>query len=85
MEDLMDLPFPQVFEAAKGKDNTPIEYYIVPSIENKEVYLVHFFEREEAVKFFESNLVQWEEYIKFYKKSKLEEIFKQKGWKVKGV
>ena len=44
---------------------------------------MHFFEKENAEAFFESNRSQWEEYVKNYKKKKLEDIFKQKGWKVK--
>ena len=83
MEDLLDIPFPQSFEGGRGKENIPFEYYIVPKIEAGEVFLVHFFEKENADVFFESHRSQWEEYVRNYKKSKIEDIFKQKGWKVK--
>ena len=82
MESLLDIPFPQSFESGRGMNNTPFEFYIVPEIE-EEVVLVHFFEKENAEAFFESNRSQWEEYVKNYKKKKLEDIFKEKGWKVK--
>jgi hypothetical protein len=64
-------------------DNTPFEFYVVPGIEGEEVFLVHFFEKDEAEAFFETHRSQWEEYVKNYKKKKLENIFKEKGWKVK--
>ena len=83
MEDLQDIPFPQAFESGRGKDNTPIEFYIVPEIEGEEVYLRHFFEKEEAETYFQSIRSQWEAFVKAFKKKKLEDIFKQKGWKVK--
>jgi hypothetical protein len=83
MEDLEDIPFPQAFESGRGKDNTPFEFYIVPVIEGEEVFLVHFFENKDAGVYFESIRTQWEEYVRLYKKKKLEDIFKQKGWKVK--
>ncbi|MCP4153916.1 MAG: hypothetical protein GY757_39685, partial [bacterium] len=83
MEDLQKLPFPQAFEGGKGKDNTPFEYYIVPKVEEDEVFLVHFIEKENAGVYFESIRPQWEEYIRKYKKSKIDNIFKQKGWTVR--
>ncbi|NIM11471.1 MAG: hypothetical protein GTO45_37020 [Candidatus Aminicenantes bacterium] len=83
MEDLQDIPFPQAFESGRGKDNTPIEFYIVPGIEGEEVFLRHFFKKEDADVFFESTRSQWEAFVKAFKKKKLEDIFKQKGWKVK--
>lgn len=83
MEGLLDIPFPQSFEAGKGKDNKRFEYYIVPQIEGDEVFLLHFFEKENAEAFFETHRAQWEEYVEKYKKSKIEDIFKKKGWKVK--
>ena len=83
MDDLIDIPFPQVLEGTRGKDNTPIVYYVVPVVENNEVFLKYYFEEEEARNYFDSFRLQWEEYIRNYKKSKLENMFKQKGWKVK--
>jgi HrpA-like RNA helicase len=82
MDDLLELPFPQPFEAGKGKDNTPFEFHIVPVMEGKEVYLVHYFEKEEAETYFESIKPQWEAFCRQYKKNKIENIFKSKGWKV---
>jgi HrpA-like RNA helicase len=83
MESILDIPFPQPFESGRGMDNTPFEFYVVPEIEGEDVFLVHFFEKENAEVFFESHRSQWEEYVKNYKKKKLEDIFKEKGWKVK--
>lgn len=83
MDDLIDIPFPQTLEGARGKDNTPLEYYVVPIVENDEVFLKHYLKEEEAREYFDSFRAQWEEHIRNYKKSKLENIFKQKGWKVK--
>lgn len=83
MEDLMEVPFPQVFEAGQGKDKKPFEYYIAPEIDGEDVYLVHFFHRHEAEAYFDSVKENWDLFVKRYKKRKLENIFKQKGWKVR--
>ncbi|MCP5054875.1 MAG: ATP-dependent RNA helicase [bacterium] len=83
MEVLLDVPFPQPIESGKGKDNTPFQFYVVPEIEGKDVFLVHYFEEDNARKYFESIRPKWEEFCRQYKKSKIEDIFKQKGWKVK--
>ena len=83
MDDLLKISFPQSFESGRGKDNSVFEFYIVPQVEGEEVFLVHFFEKDTADAFFESHRPQWEEYILNYKKKQLENIFKEKGWKVK--
>ncbi len=83
MEDIVEIPFPQALEAGKGKDGTVFEFYAVPLIDGEEVFLVHYFEKDNAVAYFEAMRLQWEEFCRKYKKSKLEDIFKQKGWKVK--
>jgi hypothetical protein len=83
MDDLIDIPFPQTLDGARGKENTPLEYYVVPVVEAGEVFLKHYLSEEEAREYFDSFRPQWEEHIRTYKKSKLENIFKQKGWKVK--
>jgi HrpA-like RNA helicase len=83
MEDLMEIPFPQPFEGGKGKDNTPLEFYIVPKVEGDEVFLVHYPDKEYAEAIFEGERSEWEEFIRKYKRTKLENIFKQKGWKVR--
>ncbi len=83
MDDLLEVPFPQAFEAGRGKDNSIIEFYIVPNVEEKEARLDHFFEKEEAEAAYEKIRGQWQEHIRRHKKGKLEDIFKQKGWKVK--
>ena len=72
-----------VFEGGRGKDNSLLEFYIVPKLEGEEVVLVHYFDKKEAETYFESIQVEWADYIRKYKKTKLEDIFKQKGWKVK--
>jgi hypothetical protein len=81
--DLINIPFPQPFEGGRGKGNSLLEFYIVPKLEGEEVVLVHYFEKEEAEAYFESIQAEWADYIRRYKKTKLEDIFKQKGWKVK--
>jgi hypothetical protein len=83
MDDLIDIPFPQPLEGGRGKDNTPIEFYVVPKVEGEEVFLIHYFEKENAQTYFDAFRSQWEEYVRAYKKKKIENIFKQKGWKVK--
>jgi hypothetical protein len=82
MDSLLEVPFPLAIESGKGKDNTPFEFYVVPEIEGKDVFLVHYFEKEDAETYFQSIQTQWQEFCRLYKKSKLEDIFKQKGWKV---
>ncbi|MGE5343255.1 MAG: helicase-related protein [Candidatus Omnitrophota bacterium] len=83
MDDLLDLSFPQPFEGGKGKDNTPFEFYLAPAIDGDQVVLIHFFERREADAYMDAFLSQWEAFVRQYKKKKIEDIFKQKGWKVK--
>lgn len=83
MYDLLKIPFPQPFECGKGKDNALLELYIVPELKGNDVVLVHYFEKEDAEVYFESINKEWDAFIQRYKKSKLEDIFKQKGWKVR--
>jgi HrpA-like RNA helicase len=82
MDDLLEIPFPRPFDAGSGKDKKPFQYYIVPKINGKEVFLIHYFDKDEAEEYFESMRLQWQEFCRLYKKSKIENIFKQKGWKV---
>lgn len=81
--DLLKIPFPQAFEGGKGKDNTLLEFYIVPQLNGNEVSLVHYFEKEDAEAYFKSIRKEWDAFIQRYKKNQLEDIFKQKGWKVR--
>jgi HrpA-like RNA helicase len=83
MDSIQDVPFPQAFEAGRGKDNTLFELYIVPKIQGKDVFLAHFFDKESAEAYLEEFRPQWDAYVKEYKRRKIEDIFKQKGWKVK--
>jgi hypothetical protein len=83
MENLIDIPYPLPVESGRGKNNTPMEFYVVPEVQDGQVYLKHFIKKEEAEVYFESIRTQWEDHVKEYKKRKLEDIFKQKGWKVK--
>ena len=83
MYDLLKIPFPQPFEGGRGKDNTLLEFYIVPELKGNEVFLVHYFEKEDAEAYFESIQTEWAAFIQRYKKNQLEDIFKQKGWKVR--
>ncbi|MCP4213966.1 MAG: hypothetical protein GY765_04875, partial [bacterium] len=83
MDDLQEIPFPQTFEAGKGLDNKPFEFYTVPTIEQGKVFLVHYFHKEDAESYFEELRPQWETFVRNYKKSKIDNIFKQKGWTVR--
>ena len=47
------------------------------------IYLIHFFDREKAENYFNSIRCQWQEALRRNKKKKIENIFKEKGWKVK--
>lgn len=83
IRDIMELEFPQVFESGVGKENVRFEFYIVPQVEETAVYLVHYIEKERAEAYFAAHRCEWDECIRNYKRSQLEDIFKQKGWKVK--
>lgn len=83
VEDLMEVPFPRVLAGGKGKNNTPLEYYTVPEIKDNSLFLKYFLAEDEANAYYEAHRSQWQQYIKNYKKAKIENIFKQKGWKVK--
>lgn len=81
--DMMDIPYPQPLTGGRGKDNTPLEYYCAPDIQGEQLFLKYFLDRESAEAWFIAIQAEWEQFIKNYKKSKLDNIFKQKGWKVK--
>jgi hypothetical protein len=83
IEDLLEMPFPRVLSAGRGKNNTPLEYYTVPGIKDDNVYLIYFLSAENATLYFEARRSEWEQHVRNYKKAKIENIFKQKGWKVK--
>ncbi|MCK4766103.1 MAG: hypothetical protein KAW12_28145 [Candidatus Aminicenantes bacterium] len=83
IEDLLEVPFPQTLTAGNGMENAPLEYYTVPEIKEGNLYLKYFLEEEEAGKYFAAHASLWEQYKKNYKKTKLDNIFKQKGWKIK--
>ncbi len=83
MEDLVDVPFPQPFVGGQGKEKVQFEFYAVPLLENDEVYLIHFFEQETAQAHFDAIKDQWQAAVQHHKRRKLEDIFRQKGWKVK--
>jgi hypothetical protein len=52
-------------------------------VEGDNVFLVHYLDKEYAEAVFEAERSLWEEFVRKYKKTKLENIFKQKGWKVR--
>jgi len=83
IRDLIDVPFPQVFVSGQGKENVEFEFYAVPKIEGNEVYLIHFFSKENALKYFKSVEKDWKSFVRKYKQKHIEDIFKKKGWKVK--
>jgi len=80
---LIDVLFPQAFISGQGKENVKFEFYAVPKIEGNEVYLIHFFSKENALKYFKSIEEDWKLFVRKYKQKHIEEIFKKKGWKVK--
>jgi HrpA-like RNA helicase len=81
--DAADLPFPMPFQGGNGKDNTPFEFYSVPTIENGQVFLIHFKTLEEANAHFLPEAEQWQELKTRFKKAALENVFRTKGWTVK--
>ncbi len=83
IRDLIDLPFPQAFISGQGKKNVKFEFYAAPKIEGNEVYLIHFFSKENALKYFKSIEEDWKLVVRKYKQKHIEDIFKKKGWKVK--
>jgi HrpA-like RNA helicase len=83
ISDIADLPFPLPFQGGNGKDNTPFEFYSVPTVENGQVFLIHFTTLEQANASFLPHAGQWQELKARFKKSKLENIFRGKGWTVK--
>ena len=83
IRDLIDVLFPQAFISGQGKENVKFEFYAVPKIEGNEVYLIHFFSKENALKYFKSIEEDWKLFVRKYKQKHIEEIFKKKGWKVK--
>jgi len=82
-EDLIDIPFPLKFFSGQSKENTPFEFYSVPNIKDKEIFLIHFLEKEKAQTYFDTIKQEWDVFLKEHKQQKIKTIFKQKGWKVK--
>ncbi|MCX6556661.1 MAG: helicase-related protein [Candidatus Aminicenantes bacterium] len=81
--DAADLPFPMPFQGGNGKDNTPFEFYSVPTIENGQVFLIHFPTLEEANAHFLPLAGQWQELKSRFKKAALDNVFRTKGWTIK--
>jgi len=82
-EDVIGVPFPNAFVGGYGIENEKFVFYSVPKIKNNKAFLIHFIDEEKARSEFERIKNKWESYIKEYKNSKIESIFKEKGWKVK--
>jgi len=83
VEYMMDIPFPQKITAGQGKNNIPLEYFTVPLVEKDELFLKYFLDEEEAKEYYSRHEQVWQKFIKNHKKRKIENIFKEKGWKVK--
>jgi hypothetical protein len=81
--DLLDISFPLAFLAGVGKNNEKFEFYSAPHFIDDHVYLMHFMEKESAEKYFNSIAVRWKNFIRDFKKNKLDSMFRDKGWIVK--
>jgi hypothetical protein len=82
--DLLDVPFPVAFAGGHGKDDARFEFFTAPLEEDRKVFLVHFFSEREARTHFESFRDRWETLKREFRKSSLENTFREMGWKVKG-
>jgi len=82
-EDVIDIPFPHKFTGGYGMNNEKFVFYSAPEIIDNTGYLIHFQEEEKAVRYYEDNKKAWEDFLRNYKKNKIESIFKDKGWKIK--
>jgi len=83
MEDVVDIPFPHAFEGGYGLNKEKFIFFAVPEIVGKKGYLIHFNDEQKAIDNFEKTRAIWEQYLRDYKNSKIEDIFKGKGWKIK--
>ena len=81
--DIVDLPFPLPFQGGNGKDNMPFEFYSVPTVEEGQVFLVHFSSLEEANAFFLPLVEPWRQLQAQCKKAALDNVFRGKGWTIK--
>ncbi len=81
--DLLDIPFPLAFQGGNGKDNAVFEFYSAPLLEGDHVFLVHFAGLEEARRHFRAVEKAWEERKSRQRKEAVDNIFRNKGWKVR--
>ena len=82
--DLLDIPFPLPFIGGRGKDDARFEFYSAPLVEGGDVCLIHFFSLPEARAYVDSQSDRWEALKREFRKSSLENAFREMGWKVKG-
>jgi hypothetical protein len=83
VKDIQDIPFPLAFQGGNGKDNSRFEFYSAPAFEDGEVFLVHFPDLEAARAYYRSIEKQWGECRTRFRKTAMENIFRDKGWKIK--
>jgi HrpA-like RNA helicase len=83
IQDVVDIPFPISFHSGQSKENTPFEFFSAPRIEGKEIYLIHFYDKQKAVDYFESIKNEWKLILLQYKKQEIDSIFREKGWKIR--
>ena len=81
--DLLGIPFPLAFNGGGGKENAIFEFYTAPALQGDQAVLVHFFTKLEAERYFETIRPEWEAAKDRCRKNSLENIFRDKGWKVK--
>jgi len=82
-EDIENIPFPQVFLGGRDKNNIQFEYFAAPEIEKDRLFLIHFLDRAQAQNYFDKIKGKFQKWMSDYKRKKIENIFSEKGWKVK--
>jgi len=82
IQEIYHLQFPIPFQAGRGKDEQPITFYIVPQIENGQLFLIHLFSKEEANQYWHNFLPQWNQLKSDYSRQTFLQSVAGKGWKV---
>ena len=81
--ELVKIEFPLAFQGGSGKENAVFEFFCAPSLEEEGASLIHFFDREEAERYWRNFSPRWATAKRQFKKRELDEALRKKGWKVK--